>query len=567
MSAQPPPEPPQPTNRSRARANTTFNQLPWRRNKPDGSSGASLVSSPAAPVQTLPIDSLVQLLTPPSVPSLGHARSFVTALSTQTPPPPPQTLSPIINGLCSKDSPLVIQIAGYDILAAYCAVNGALSASDRLVYLSTLPFSESWSQEIWESRLKALNALIPSAEDVIGAEDVLLHILSTWIETALDDYCSESAARLEKEKAIEVLNDAYISWFNKLETTGRMSESYVLSIYKLYIALADKVLGIPPDANQNSSASTSTPSTPQRENGSSVTNSPARHRRHPSSTVNISTSLSNQKVTRFVRGPVHIVTTIILNTIDARKLRLSYEFLPILIPLLFRLLSALITPLPSLSPHSSPEVQNDPVELRLVRLVALLLSGPYGSTCLILVRKLIAPAGIVQDGNLSLRDTPDMERVCIGALRVLRLQVRQVLEDRMAMRLVQRDVAATATPAGAPGSFHSLNKALEERAQRAWKSEGAGVWDARKIGLYLCRSIKAWIAFTGPVNKDRIFEEIASLLKDVLEELDDRLEDRQTIMDRDFRDNDTGTAVGTVLEEMMNYVDSLRWVQARVIQL
>ena len=161
-------------------------------------------------------------------------------------------------------------------------------------------------------------------------------------------------------------------------------------------------------------------------------------------------------------------------------------------------------------------------------------------------------------GDTPTKSYTDMVKVALGALRTLRLQVRKVLEDRIAMRLIQRDIAASATPAGTPSSVQSLNKALEERAQRAWKTEGGGVWDARKIGVYLCRAIREWIAFPGPADKEKIFEEISGLLKDVLEELDDRLEDRESHLDRDFRDWDTGAAVGQALSEMMNYVKSLR---------
>lgn len=294
MSA-PPPEPPHvppaSSSKPRARANTSFSQLPWRRNKPDANTSTSLASMPAAPVQTLPIDTLVQLLTPPAVPSIGHARALVTALPTQTPPPAPQTLTPIISGLCSGNSLPLFQAAGYDILAMYCATNGALTTSDRLVYLSTMPFTESWSQDVWEPRLKALNALISSVEDVIGAEETLLRILSSWVLDALEDYCLEEVTRQEKERAVVVLNDAYIGWYNKLDTTGRISESFVSSLYDLYTALIDKALCYPVDSGQHSSASTSIPSTPHRENSSASVNSPNRHRRHPSSTTNITSPL------------------------------------------------------------------------------------------------------------------------------------------------------------------------------------------------------------------------------------------------------------------------------------
>ncbi|KAI5117180.1 hypothetical protein M0805_008159 [Coniferiporia weirii] len=549
--------------RTRARANTSF----WRRNKPDSSTSASLASSPAAPIQTLPIDTLIQFLTPPAVPSLNHARALVTALSTQTPAPSPPTLTPILTSLCGVDSPPSLQAVGFDILAAYCMCGGDLPTSDRFIYFDIVQgVSGFWSQEVWEPRLKAVNALMPSADEAIGVENDLLKMLSSWMDQATDDYCSSDAERQEKERTMEVLSVTLVGWFDKLECSGRMSEDDFLSLFEFYQALVDKTLKLPPNAVKQSyplfPTSTSTPPTPQRENSSPNVTSPNRHRRHPSSATNIASPLSNSMASQSQRlaslSPIHFVTAIYLDFLDSRISRLPLSVLPALMYTLFRILSAIMTPLPPLSMYTLSSPKNESIENRVVRMIASLLSGPYTTTCVILLRKLMGPASSSSLGVEIGTDPITQIKTSLGALRTLRLQVRRVLEDRMAMRFVQSDMSLTATHAGTPGSALALDQQLIDRAQRAWRMEGSGMWDARKVAFSLRMSIQAWSSYALAGNRDMLFEEVASFLKDVLQELDDRSEDRAYSSDGDFNDNDTAGAVGRTLLEMMNYVRTLR---------
>lgn len=129
----------------------------------------------------------------------------------------------------------------------------------------------------------------------------------------------------------------------------------------------------------------------------------------------------------------------------------------------------------------------------------------------------------------------------------------------MAMRAVQRGTASSTTHTGAPASMSTYDDAnMLERAKRAWTKEGATVWDARKVAFFLVKAIRAWNESTLPADKECIFEEIAGLLKDVLQEMDDRARDRDFGADKDFNDNDTGGAVGRTLYELMTYVKTLR---------
>lgn len=545
------------TRPPRPRANTSFSAFAWKRNRPESMS-APLASTPAAPVQTLPIETLIQSLIPPAVPSLSHARLLVTALSTQTPAPPPATLTPILTGLCSTDSPASLQAVGFDILTAYCICGATLSTSDKLTYFDMIRTScDVWAQEVWEPRFKALNALMSSSDDTAGVDDALLGLLSGWVEKATGDLIASAGAspvdKQEKERAVEVLSEALTSWFEKLEASGRISDKDVLSIFEFYQNLVTHAITYPLDSSQPSP----TPPTPFRENSAGFS-TPIRHRRHPSSASNLTSPLSNASPQQrhTTRNPVHLVISIYNNFLSSRITRLPPSYLTSLLPLLFRILSSIMSPLPVISPRPPVTTERQSIEHHIIKTITALLSGPYATSSLIILKRLLLPLPSSTEASDAIM--AKQIKISLGAVRTLRLQVRHVLEDRMAVRYVQRDMSMTATHAGTPSSMMTLDQHLLDRAERAWRKEGAAIWDARKISFLLVRSIKAWIdipcSLSNVTCREKIFEEIAGLLKDVLYELDDKEYDQDSELD----DSDTAGAVGETLYQLMAYVKTLR---------
>lgn len=534
------------SSRPRPRANTSF--VAWRRNVPDASTSVSLAASPAAPVQTLPIDTLIQFLTPPAVPSPQHARALVSAISTQTPAPPPAELLPILLSICSANAPPSLQSAGFDVLTAYCSCGAPLMTSDRVTYFDILQATASapWAQEVWEPRLRALNALMPTLEDTVGRERQILSVVSSWLRQAVEDYCTSESEKQDRERPVEILSEALIEWFSRLEAAGRLTDDDTSLLFQFYHSLVDYILRQPPEVLSNTPP-TPTPQTPQRDSGVS-----SRHRRHPSSLASIPSPLSphSQNVRPPPsRGPLQLVSTIYLKFLDSRLPQLPPSFLPIIMPMLFSILSAVMSTLPPLSP-SRPNP--NPIELAVFKLLTSLLTGTYATTCLILLRQLLMPVAEA--------DVDTQVRTSLGAMRTLRVQIRTVLEDQMAKRVVERGASFSATHAGAPASTVGLNDYLIKRAQRAWAKEGAA-WDARKVSFFLVKAIRAWNTKSLSVDKERVFEEIAYLLNDVLQEMDDRLDDRDFPSDKDIKDlsdADTGSAVGRALYELMAYVKTLR---------
>ena len=129
-------------------------------NPVDRETVAALAPPTAPPLQ---IDELMEALTPPAVPSLNYAKSLASALSavgTDSPTPHLSLFQPILATLCSLESPTTLQTAGFNVLSAF---------------FTDVP----WSKELWESRTKALSALIRSGSQTIGMEDL------TYLDTRL----------------------------------------------------------------------------------------------------------------------------------------------------------------------------------------------------------------------------------------------------------------------------------------------------------------------------------------------------------------------------------------------
>ena len=528
-------------HRPRPRANTSF--LAWRKNV--DATPTSLASPPAIPIQTLPIDTLIQFLAPPSEPSLQHARSLVTALTTQTPAPPPSELLPIVTSLCATDLPPSVQAVGFEVFYALCSCGASFEPPDRSAFFDILKKTADceWFQEVWEPRLKALNALFPSAEDVDGMEMDILQLLSTWATQAFHRYWEDGVDYAEREGSFEGLSHALTVWFDVFESCGRLNENDSTLLFDFYWTLVDSLLQLPTMPTfptQQSIPTISAPTTPQREGN--------KHKRHPSSAVSVSSPLSGQS-----RGPLHqpidFITSLYVAFLKERLERIPLVQLPVILPLLFRVLASVMADLPTLSP-APPKRKT--TEIRIVELLGKLLWGTHGTTCLDILRQSMAPR--VSDEGEIIGDSQIKESA--GAIRTLRLQIRLVLEDRMAVRIVQRGASFSATPAGVPAS--SLESYLIDRAKRAWSKESAAMWDARKVSYFLVKAIRGWSQTDLDLNKEVILAEIAGVLKDVLMEMEDRVEDQEGPFVGKFEDNVTGAAVGRALAELVSCVKVLQ---------
>ncbi|KAF8662757.1 hypothetical protein AX16_001115 [Volvariella volvacea WC 439] len=583
--------------RLRARANTTsFPTFGWgNRPRPDQSTPpAPPVLSTTQPV--LSLDELIEALSPPSQPSLTHARSLASMLATYSPLPRRAALNPVLGSLCDAEGPIALQAVGFEILATYCEHNEAppLSTSERLTYFALFQSQGiPWAMELWEPRFKALRALTRFGSDLVGIESPFLDLLKSWIEGGFDGLLTmepmRREERSERERSIDVMAGFLTDVVENPETIARISEEELASITHFYTSLVNRSIVLPPDAT--------TADKPTSEVPSSSTNTPSKqgHKRHPSSLSNSSTPVSTAPTPptkQPFRHPADLAITLYLNHLAPQLKTSSHMYLKEILPALFRALGFIATPLSKLSVVGPPP-KKPVTEERVTNVLNSLFTGPYASTCMRILKDHLSPLPANLDDivttpsptksdfkQANLASFPDSLCVAFktakGAHRMLRNYVRRALSTRLARAYIMRETSTSYSYSGAPGSI-VMEKDLMERA---WPPEdyittsglgnkGNG-WDAARLGKALASSVDAWVLWhsgwdPGLSNtvgswvfnrereeKEAILEEDLGLIRDILQEIEATDEGAGTV------DEEEMTVVEDVLSKLANYVLPLR---------
>ncbi|OAX40753.1 hypothetical protein K503DRAFT_864370 [Rhizopogon vinicolor AM-OR11-026] len=524
--------------RFRQRSNTTaFAPFAWRRK-------ADTVSTTVQPQsQSLTFDALVEALTPPSVPSLAHARSLATLMASQSPLPRPAVLNPVWAALCAHESPPSLQAAGYEIMATFWEkFDGHLGTADILQYFS-LFLHTVWSPDVGEPRLRALRALTRGGTEVIGIEIPLLSLLRTWIEGAFDAYMSGDAVditdRVERERHVELLATFLSFVVEQPESAARVSEGDLASVLQLYAGLLGRALTVPP------LSPVVDPSTSHTDQSVSGKASIGTHRRHPSS-ISIrsisSPNLPSQK------HPAELMVMIYLDHLSSQLKALAPKFLTLILPVLFRAQAFFSSPLPRVSILAGRTHTPASLEDKIQRSLNMLFSGPYGSSCMaILKRHLLPPTDAGKDYHIA-------SVIALGAHRTLRNIIRQGLCTKMARAYICRLTSVSYTASGAPGQM-DLEKDLMERA---WSKDDISGWDHTRLGRLLCKSVETWVRFTPSDNvesydmeKDKIMDEAACTMRDIFQEFDER-EDGVDM------DDEEASVAGATLRQLASFVRPIK---------
>lgn len=525
----------------RPRANTSgFAFSGWRRGRPEVAPTPN--PGPSTTVPILPLEDLIEALTPPAVPSLNRARSLASALSAHTPAPKLAVLSPILASLCSKESPIPLQAAGYEILAAYWekSSSAALSTADRLSCLSLfLNPTVPWAQELWEPRYKALQALIRSGEGTVGGmEGSILKILRAWVEGAFSGLVVNDGVsfeeRSERHRSVQVLTEFLTSLLKNPEFASRVLEADTTSILELWSVLIDQALSSGDYYPRNSPTSSPVLS-PQLVRSPTSPRTSLSHRRHHSST-------SIPQVTT-VQHPTDLVVEAFLAYLSIRLKAIAPTHLESILPLLFRILAFYATPFPRISLVPNTPRQH-PIEIKIFDTLHLIVTGPFSTHCTILLKRFLFPPSNLAAGSI---------QTSVGALKTLRHSIRRGLINRLSRNHIIR-ASTEPTHSGAPTHI-DLESALMERA---WAKDDTATWDLIRFRNVLCRAVKAWSEKdqdTQPnvvgASKEAVLNEIACLLNDVLQTLDQRYDDSEV-------DDEEVSAFGDVLQQLVAYVRSLR---------
>ncbi|KAG1744691.1 uncharacterized protein EDB91DRAFT_199661 [Suillus paluster] len=532
-----------PNSRFRQRSNTTaFAPFAWRRK-------ADIISTTVQPqIQSLTFDALVEALTPPAVPSLTHARSLATLIASQSPLPQPSVLNPVWAALCSHDSPSSLQAAGYEIMATFWErFDNHLGTADILQYFS-LFLHTVWAADVGEPRLRALRALTRGGTEVIGIEIPLLSLLRTWMEGAFDAYMSGDAAdftdRAERERHVELLASFLSSVLEQPESAARVSEGDLASVLQFYAGLLGRALTVPP-LNAAADPASSPPL-------AAHTDQPAKsnigaHKRHPSSISIRSISSPNSNLPSR-KHPAELMVVIYLDHLSSQLKALAPKFLTLILPVLLRAQAFFASPLPRVSILSGRTHTPASLEDRIQKSLNVLFSGPYGSSCMaILKRHLLPPTDAGRDLHIA-------KIIALGAHRTLRNTIRQGLCTKMARAYICRLTSVSYTASAAPGQM-DLEKDLMERA---WSKDDISGWDHTRLGRLLCKSVEAWVRFTPADNveeydmeKDKIMDEAACTMRDIFQEFDER-EDGVDM------DDEEASVAGATLRQLAGFVRPIK---------
>ncbi|KDR74143.1 hypothetical protein GALMADRAFT_99986 [Galerina marginata CBS 339.88] len=570
-------------NRARARANTT-SFLSWRKQRTE---------HPPSAQPALSLEALIQALSPPSVPSLAHARALASALSNCSPLPRRDILNPILDSLCNDaKSPPSVQAAGYDILSAYWENHEALplAVAERLSYFSLfLGATTPWGVELWEPRFKALRALTKYGTDIMGIEDNLIDILQYWIEGAFEGLMKppssiDRSETAERERSVDIIVKFLSDILTRPENISRITDDKMASVLGFYASLVDRCIVLPDASKEPTSP---TPSSASASNGS--TSKPSQgHRRNLSSLSTSSTpsvtSTPPQPAPTF-KHPAEFATTLYLNHLSAHIKVLPPTYLNSILPLLFRALAFFASPLARLSVTLQSRKKNT-LEDKITEHLNALSSGPYANMCMIILRTYLFPPNTFETPKEPRSPQPQTQLTqsqtlrtavltSLGANRTFRNYVRRALSARLARAYISREVSLGYSHSGAPGHMELQGDLME----KAWPKDdfavssvgiGGNGWDAARLGRVLADSVGAWVEFhfddaavkneaerrvmweKEREGKDEILEEAAGVLKDILQELDLRDDDNGPM------DEDEASIVGLTLLKLSNYVLPLK---------
>ncbi|KAF9005255.1 hypothetical protein BDQ17DRAFT_1541218 [Cyathus striatus] len=569
-----------PQTKSRPRANTaSFPSFTWRKPRSELSSPSAFPGTSASQ-HALSVESLIEALTPPAVPSLSHARALASVLSTHSPLPKRTALNPILASLCDAESPVSIQAAGYEILSSSLDNNESVSleTADRLSYVSLFRGSAtSWGMELWEPRFKALRALTRFGSDIVGIEGAVICILIQWIEGVFEGLLKvetslERPERAERERSIDVLVKFLISVLSRAETTARLSESMAANVTSFFASLVDRAIPLPLESTlhdrvsailtDSPSASTIMPKQPSlghRRNTSSI------------STSSMSVTTSPPALKPSFKHPAEIAIPIYLNYFSSQIKTLPPDHLSKIVPVLYRALAFCAAPLPRLTVLPRPSKKST-LEEQVSEIQNSLLSGPYSSTCILVLKRHLSPPNNSANGSVFADSLQMATMTSLGAHRTLRNFIRRGLSTRLARAYISREATTAYSHTGAPAHMEMEMDLME----KAWPKDdytplpgsiGNNTWDAGNLGKSLASSIGSWAEWDpssssdggekskwekAQQGKEKVLEEAAGILKDILQELDERDDESVDL------DEEEAEVVGDALRNLAGFVLHVR---------
>lgn len=486
----------------------------------------------------LPVDDLIQALTPPAVPLPQHARALAHALASEDTDVPPATLNPILSALCAVDSPPVLKNAGWHIMAACWHKAEPHSekvqpmTSERLSHFCLIIQDQPWMKETWESRYKALLALLEIPSSVVGVEKELVQAIKTWIEGAFGRLVSgeniSQEERTDRERAVETLSSLLMDIFANVEISSRLTEEDLGSLTDAFGSMIDRSLGMRPVLAYHQEP----PHPPSRtQTTTTPTRIPYGHRRHPSSVAVPSAS----PITSARNPPLDFAIAVFVNFLSTPQYLIPLDRLPRTLSLLYRSLAYYTSPLPVPSVPSDAQLhQLSDQEKVVIKTLSSFLAGSLAASSIVHLKESLYPQIDTEESLVTAQLTS------IGAFRTLRIHIRQVLRER----LVQPTERPRATFLSMPD--------LGDDDLDAERTASAG-WEPGRFGHVLRDSVKMWVQSHCDIGTlEPVLEEAAGILSDILHVFDAR--------ENDAMNTDEAVVIGETLQELAQYFRLLKYV-------
>lgn len=517
-----------PKNRPRARTGANFpNILKGRKSEP---SPATPTSPPSQddPPSHLSIEALVEALTPPAVLSLSHARGLSVVLQHET--PEFDILTPVIARLCEPGVPSAFLATGLDVISA-CATSESHSLSDleRASLFSILRSSDAdWAPETWKARIRCLSTLTKEGSIVAGFEIAFLRFAERCIYLALEGLLSDDESdRYMRESYI--MSVSHILRKTLDHTASSYSEQDFVDVLRFFDGCVQQSITRLSGSQHN----TPTLGTPP---------SLASHRRNASSLGSSTPYAASRQPPREPITPLDMTVLpvqLYLDFLDVYRRQLSSENITNIVSLLLRIVAVHINPLPRLSPRSIPQHRPRPTEEAALKHLFALLSGPYSNSVALSIR-----------ANLASENSQE----ALGAFRTFRAVLREAAASRMASVTLRRSKFDPEDYA--PTGQLIVTEAYADILERAHR-EGVEVpsFNLSRVRNYVGNAIRDW---SSRFDAEKVLDEALGLVKDIITETNDRVDEREREPDPFAFTVDEGRFIGTILSETVKYAQRLR---------
>lgn len=228
-----------------------------------------------------------------------------------------------------------------------------------------------------------------------------------------------------------------------------------------------------------------------------------------------------------------------MDFLDMYRRQLSPSRITDIVTVLLRVVAVHINPLPHLSAWPIPQHRPRPTEEAALKHLFALLSGPYSDTVAMYIKVCLMS---------------DSWQEALGAFRTVRAVLRDAAGTRMALVALRRPRFETddLAPTGQIVATEAYADVLE-RAHR----EGLEVpsFTLNRLSGPVGKAVRDWSARAAP---EKVLEEALGMIKDIIAETSDRIEDKGREQDSLNFNVDEGRFIGTILSEAVKYVQRLR---------